>query len=121
MYKGMLAGFVSEIHSDYSKVTTLTSPDSKISILINSKDYAILRGYGDGTFRVNNYDVDLVDNKDLIFDLKTSGYSYNFPKGLDIGYYEVEDKKAYLKTKELIFKPSYDIKDARFVLVISQE
>ena len=70
-YYGSLIGLVSKVSNDYSEVRLITNKDSKISVILNGTDLAVIRGNGNGTFSVKNYNNDIVNNDNLIFDIKT--------------------------------------------------
>lgn len=119
-YYGSLIGLVSKVSNDYSEVRLITNKDSKISVILNGTDLAVIRGNGNGTFSVKNYNNDIVNNDNLIFDIKTSGISDILSKDISVGTFRSVDKSYFFKTRELIFKPTYNINKIRVVLLIKK-
>ncbi|RRD38939.1 rod shape-determining protein MreC [Leptotrichia sp. OH3620_COT-345] len=115
MYNGFLIGKVSKVGADYSEVTLLTSKNSRISTVINDTDMQILRGNGNGTFSIFNYNENVTEKS--IFNIETSGTSDIFPRGLIIGSFYIKDLNSFKQTKELRFRPSYEVYDIQSVLV----
>ncbi len=115
MYDGYLIGKISKINDEYSEVTLLTSKKSRMSVVVNGTDMQILRGNGNGTFSILNYNENVNDK--TIFNIETSGVSDIFPKGIKIGAFKIKDINAFKKMKEMKFKPSYDVFDIQSVLV----
>ena len=116
MYDGYLIGKISKVSEEYSEVTLLTSKSSKLSVVLNSNTQQILRGNGNGTFSVQNFNEGSV-TKDTIFNIETSGVSDVLPKGIRIGTFKVTERNACNKMKESRFKPSFNIFDIQSVLV----
>ena len=117
-YYGFIIGLVSKVSDDHAEVRLITNKDSRISVILNGTDLAVIRGNGNGTFSVKNYNNDIVNNTNLIFDIKTSGLSDILPKDISIGTFRTIDKNYFFKTRELIFKPTYNINKIRVVLLI---
>lgn len=115
LYDGYLIGKITKVGESYSEVTLLTSKSSKMSILLNGTDMQILRGNGNGTFSIFNYNEN-VDEKSK-FLIETSGTSDIFPKGIKIGSFQIVEVNAFKQTREMRFKPSYNIYDMQNVLV----
>ena len=115
MYDGYLIGKISKVSDEYSEVTLLTSKTSKLSVVLNGTDQEILRGNGNGTFSVQNYNENV--NKDTIFNIETSGVSDVLPRGIRIGTFKITEINAFNKMKEIRFKPSFNIFDIQSVLV----
>ena len=97
-------------------MTLLTSKTSKLSVVLNGSDQQILRGNGNGTFSVQNYNEGKVD-KNTIFNIETSGVSDVLPKGIRIGSFKVTELNAFSKMKEVRFKPNVNIFDIQSVMV----
>ena len=116
MYNGYLIGKISKVDAEYSEVTLLTSKNSKLSVTLNGTNLQILRGNGNGTFSVQNFNEGSV-TKDTIFNIETSGVSDVLPKGIRIGTFKVTEINAFNKMKEIRFKPSFNIFDIQSVLV----
>ena len=116
MYDGYLIGKISKVSEEYSEVTLLTSKSSKLSVVLNGNTQQILRGNGNGTFSVQNFNEGSV-TKDTIFNIETSGVSDVLPKGIRIGTFKVTEINAFNKMKEIRFKPSFNIFDIQSVLV----
>ena len=115
MFDGYLIGKISKVSDEYSEVTLLTSKTSKLSIVLNG-ELQILRGNGNGTFSVQNYNGGIV-NKDTIFNIETSGISDLLPRGIKIGRFKINDLNAFSKMKEVRLKPAFQIFDIQSVLV----
>ena len=115
MFDGYLIGKISKVSDEYSEVTLLTSKTSKLSVVLNGTDQEILRGNGNGTFSVQNYNENV--NKDTIFNIETSGVSDVLPRGIRIGTFKITGINAFNKMKEIRFKPSFNIFDIQSVLV----
>ena len=115
LYDGYLIGKISKIGENYSEVMLLTSKKSKISVITNNKDAQILRGNGNGSFSIHNYNEPIQQNEN--FSIVTSGMSDIFPKGLNIGMFVIKEMNAYNQMKELSFKPSYKVFNIKNVLV----
>ena len=115
MYDGFLIGKVVKVGENYSEVTLLTSKSSRLSIILNGINTQILRGNGNGTFSIINFNED-INVKDT-FDIETSGVSDIFPRGLKIGTFYIKELNAFKQIKEMRFKPSYNIYDIQSVLV----
>lgn len=116
MFNGYLVGKISKVSDEYSEVTLLTSKTSKLSVVLNGNDQQILRGNGNGTFSVQNYNDGKVD-KNTVFNIETSGISDILPKGLKIGSFRVTDLNDFNKIKEIKFKPNFNVFDIQSVLV----
>lgn len=116
MFNGYLIGKVSKVSNEYSEVTLLTSKTSKLSVVLNGTDQQILRGNGNGTFSILNYNEGKVD-KNTVFDVETSGVSDILPRGLKIGSLKVTNLNDFNKMKEIRFKPSFNVFDIQSVLV----
>ena len=116
MFNGYLIGKVSKVSDEYSEVTLLTSKTSKLSVVLNGNDQQILRGNGNGTFSILNYNEGKVD-KNTVFDVETSGVSDILPRGLKIGSLKVTNLNDFNKMKEIRFKPSFNVFDIQSVLV----
>ena len=115
MYNGYLIGKISKVGNNYSEVTLLMSKNSRISVVINGTDLQILRGNGNGTFSIFNYNENVTDKS--LFNIETSGTSDIFPKGLSIGSFYIKDLNSFKQTKEVKFRPSYKVYDIQSVLV----
>ena len=116
MFNGYLIGKISKVSDEYSEVTLLTSKTSKLSVVLNGNDQQILRGNGNGTFSILNYNEGKVD-KNTIFNVETSGVSDVLPRGLKIGSLKVTNLNDFNKMKEIRFKPSFNAFDIQSVLV----
>ena len=116
MFNGYLIGKVSKVSDEYSEVTLLTSKTSKLSVVLNGTDQQILRGNGNGTFSILNYNEGKVD-KNTVFDVETSGVSDILPRGLKIGSLKVTNLNDFNKMNEIRFKPSFNVFDIQSVLV----
>lgn len=116
MFDGYLIGKISKVSEEYSEVTLLTSKTSKLSVVLNGSDQQILRGNGNGTFSVQNYNEGKVD-KNTIFNIETSGVSDVLPRGIKIGKFKIKDENAFKKMKEIRFKTNFNIFDIQSVLV----
>ena len=115
LYDGYLIGKISKMGENYSEVMLLTSKKSKISVIVNNKDAQILRGNGNGSFSIHNYNEPIQQNEN--FSIVTSGMSDIFPKGLNVGMFVIKEMNAYNQMKELSFKPSYKVFNIKNVLV----
>lgn len=115
MYDGYLIGKISKINDEYSEVMLLTSKKSRMSVVVNGTDMQILRGNGNGTFSILNYNENVNDK--TVFNIETSGVSDIFPKGIKIGAFKIKDINAFKKMKEMRFKPAYNVFDIQSVLV----
>lgn len=115
LYDGYLIGKITKIGEHYSEVTLLTSKTSKMSVLVNGTDMQILRGNGNGTFSIFNYNENV--NEKTTFNLETSGTSDIFPKAVKVGTFKIKDINAFKQTKEVRFKPYYNVYDIQNVLV----
>ena len=114
MFNGYLIGKISKVSDEYSEVTLLTSKTSKLSVVLNGTDQQILRGNGNGTFSILNYNEGKVD-KNTVFNVETSGVSDILPRGIKIGTLKVTND--FNKMKEIRFKPSFNVFDIQSVLV----
>ena len=115
MFDGFLIGKISKVNDEYSEVTLLTSKTSKLSVVLNG-ELQILRGNGNGTFSVQNYNAGIV-NKNTVFKIETSGVSDVLPKGIRIGTFKITDIGNFSKMKEVRFRPTFQIFDIQSVLV----
>ena len=109
-------GKISKVSDEYSEVTLLTSKTSKLSVVLNGTDQQILRGNGNGTFSILNYNEGKVD-KNTVFNVETSGVSDILPRGIKIGTLKVTNLNDFNKMKEIRFKPSFNVFDIQSVLV----
>lgn len=116
MFNGYLIGKISKVSDKYSEVTLLTSKTSKLSVVLNGTDQQILRGNGNGTFSILNYNEGKVD-KNTVFNVETSGVSDILPRGIKIGTLKVTNLNDFNKMKEIRFKPSFNVFDIQSVLV----
>ena len=116
MFNGYLIGKISKVSDEYSEVTLLTSKTSKLSVVLNGTDQQILRGKGNGTFSILNYNEGKVD-KNTVFNVETSGVSDILPRGIKIGTLKVTNLNDFNKMKEIRFKPSFNVFDIQSVLV----
>ena len=116
MFNGYLIGKISKVSDQYSEVTLLTSKTSKLSVVLNGTDQQILRGNGNGTFSILNYNEGKVD-KNTVFNVETSGVSDILPRGIKIGTLKVTNLNDFNKMKEIRFKPSFNVFDIQSVLV----
>ena len=105
MYDGFLIGKVVKVGENYSEVTLLTSKSSRLSIILNGINTQILRGNGNGTFSIINFNED-INVKDT-FDIETSGVSDIFPRGLKIGTFYIKELNAFKQIKEMRFKNNF--------------
>lgn len=115
MCDGYLIGKISKINDEYSEVMLLTSKKSRMSVVVNGTDMQILRGNGNGTFSILNYNENVNDK--TVFNIETSGVSDIFPRGIKIGAFKIRDINAFKKMKEMRFKPAYNVFDIQSVLV----
>ncbi len=115
LYNGFLIGKISKIGENYSEVTLLTSKNSRLSVILNGNNMQILRGNGNGTFSIINFNED-INEKDT-FNIETSGVSDIFPRGLKVGSFYIKELNAFKQIKEMRFKPSYNIYDIQSVLI----
>lgn len=116
MFNGYLIGKISKVSDEYSEVTLLTSKTSKLSVVLNGTDQQILRGNGNGTFSILNYNEGKVD-KNTVFNVETSGVSDILPRGIKIGTLKVTNLNDFNKMKEIRFKPNFNVFDIQSVLV----
>ena len=116
MFNGYLIGKISKVSDEYSEVTLLTSKTSKLSVVLNGTDQQILRGNGNGTFSILNYNEGKVD-KNTVFNVETSGVSDILPRGIKIGTLKVTNLNDFNTMKEIRFKPSFNVFDIQSVLV----
>lgn len=115
LFDGYLIGKISRVGDNYSEVMLLTNKHSKLSVILNNKNMQILRGNGNGTFSIFNYN-EPVEEKEL-FNITTSGVSDLFPRGLKIGDFIIKDPNAFKQMREIRLKPSYKIFEIKNVLV----
>ena len=116
MFNGYLIGKISKVSDEYSEVTLLTSKTSKLSVVLNGTDQQILRGNGNGTFSILNYNERKVE-KNTVFNIETSGVSDILPRGIKIGSFKIKNLNDFNKVKELKFNPNFNIFDVQSVLV----
>ena len=116
MFNGYLIGKISKVSDEYSEVTLLTSKTSKLSVVLNGTDQQILRGNGNGTFSILNYNEGKVE-KNTVFNIETSGVSDILPRGIKIGTLKVTNLNDFNKMKEIRFKPNFNVFDIQSVLV----
>ena len=116
MFNGYLIGKISKVSDEYSEVTLLTSKTSKLSVVLNGTDQQILRGNGNGTFSILNYNEGKVE-KNTVFNIETSGVSDILPRGIKIGSFKIKNLNDFNKVKELKFNPNFNIFDVQSVLV----
>ena len=116
MYDGYLIGKISKVSEEYSEVTLLTSKTSKLSVVVNNGSLQILRGNGNGTYSIQNYNETSV-NKDTMFKIETSGVSDILPRGIRVGTFKVTDLNDFKKMKEARFKPNVNVFDIQSVMV----
>lgn len=116
MYDGYLIGKISKVSEEYSEVTLLTSKTSKLSVVVNNGSLQILRGNGNGTYSIQNYNETSV-NKDTMFKIETSGVSDILPRGIRVGTFKVTDLNDFKKVKEARFKPNVNVFDIQSVMV----
>ena len=105
MYDGYLIGKISKINDEYSEVMLLTSKKSRMSVVVNGTDMQILRGNGNGTFSILNYNENVNDK--TVFNIETSGVSDIFPRGIKIGAFKIRDINAFKKMKEIKARKRY--------------
>ena len=115
IYEGHLIGKITQLGETYAEVTLLTSKKSRISVVLNDVHMQILRGNGNGTYSIYNYNENVSDNATFV--MATSGTSGVFPKGLRIGEFVIRELNAFKQLKELRFKPSYNLYDIQNILV----
>ena len=116
MFNGYLIGKISKVSDEYSEVTLLTSKTSKLSVVLNGTNQQILRGNGNGTFSILNYNEGKVE-KNTVFNIETSGVSDILPRGIKIGSFKIKNLNDFNKVKELKFNPNFNIFDVQSVLV----
>ena len=116
MFNGYLIGKISKVSDEYSEVTLLTSKTSKLSVVLNGTEQQILRGNGNGTFSILNYNEGKVE-KNTVFNIETSGVSDILPRGIKIGSFKIKNLNDFNKVKELKFNPNFNIFDVQSVLV----
>ena len=117
LYNGMLIGKIGEVSKDFSEVILITSKKSRISVILNGGDLQILRGNGDGTYSILNYNGNGSAVVQKFYKIETSGISDLFPKGLLIGSFYLKDIDTYKKKKEIVFKAPFKLSDMRQVMV----
>lgn len=115
--KNILIGFISYVDDNFSEINLLTNRETRVSVIINDKMYAILRGNGNNTFSINRYHEEIDDIKYERFDIKTSGISEKYPKGLKIGEFKVSSVNAYETLHTLEFRPNYKVDDMNIVFI----
>lgn len=115
--KNILIGFISYVDDNFSEIKLLTNRDTKVSVIVNDSMYAILRGNGNNTFSINRYHEEVDDIKYERFNIKTSGISEKYPKGLKIGEFKVSSINAYETLHTLEFKPNYKVDDMNIVFI----
>ncbi len=120
IYNGSMIGIISKVFDEYSQVRLLVSQESKISVVLNGSYLGVLRGNGNGTFSIKNYNTDIENYDNIKFLIKTSGVSDYIMKDIYIGTYGIRNVEEFKETKELIFKPEYNYGDIDFVLIIKE-
>lgn len=115
IYNGYLIGKITKVGDEFAEVMLLTNKNSKISIVIDGTNMQILRGNGNGTFSIFNYNENISEKTN--FNLETSGMSDVFPRGLKIGTFEIKEVNAFKQMREVRLKPSYSVFDIQSVLV----
>ncbi len=118
IYDGTMIGKITKLENTYSEVSLLTNKDLKISAIINDEDPVILRGNGNGTFSVKNYNKEIDIEKNNMFSIKTSGISDTILKDINIGAYYVKNRDLFKQTRELIFRPNYNYSKIKIVLIV---
>ncbi|MBU0581183.1 MAG: rod shape-determining protein MreC, partial [Candidatus Margulisbacteria bacterium] len=79
-----LVGKIIEVGDNYSKVLTITAPQSRVSIVaVNSGDLGLAQGYLHHPLKLNYIANNAEINPEDI--IKTSGISNFFPKGIMVG------------------------------------
>ena len=116
LLNGNVIGRINRVNKDYSEVQLLSNPDFKMSVDINGHIQGILRGKGNSEFVINNFNDESVDKINL-FNIKTSGISEIYPKGLSIGKFNVLNKKSLIENKTLILKLNFDLSKVSTVVV----
>lgn len=116
LYNSNLIGKIGNVSKNYSEVELISNTNFKISVLINSNISAILRGRGDLSFYINNFNVEGAE-KIQRFNIKTSGISEKFPGNIIIGNFYKRDEKKLVENKELHIKLNFDYKDLDTVVV----
>lgn len=111
-----IIGKVNKVNKKYSEVYLISNPNIKMSVKVNDNVLAILRGVGNSEFVINNFNVEAVE-KIRIFNIKTSGISKYYPKGLSIGNYVIQDENKLIENKDLVFKLKFDISSLNTVVI----
>ncbi len=117
LYNGILIGKIGEVNQNFSEVILVTSKNSRISVTLNGGETQILRGNGNGTYSIFNYNGNGTEVVQRFYKVETSGISDLFPKGIAIGSFYLKDMNSYKKTKELTFKPPYKLNDIKQLMV----
>lgn len=113
---GNIIGKINKVNTDYSEVHLLTNSNFKMSVEVNSFIKGILRGKGNNEFVIKNFNVEDAE-KIKIFDIKTSGISELYPKGLNLGRYTTENSTNLIDNKELILKMNLDVSKLDTVVI----
>ena len=116
LLNGNVIGRINRVSKNYSEVQLLSNPDFKMAVDINGHIQGILRGKGNSEFVINNFNDELVD-KISLFNIKTSGISELYPKGLSIGKFNVSNKKSLIDNKTLILKLNFDLSKVSTLVV----
>ena len=117
LYNGMLIGKIGEVNKNFSEVILVTSKNSRISVVLNGGDLQILRGNGDGTYSILNYNGNSTGVVQKFYKIETSGISDLFPKGLLVGSFYLKDIDTYKKKKEIVFKAPFKLSDVKQLMV----
>ncbi|CAM3506211.1 rod shape-determining protein MreC [Pseudostreptobacillus hongkongensis] len=113
---GNIIGKINEVNTDYSEVHLLSNSNFRMSVEVNSFIKGILRGKGNSEFVINNFNVEDAE-KIRVFDIKTSGVSELYPKGLNLGKYTMLNSINLIENKELILKMNIDVSKLDTVVV----
>lgn len=116
LLNGNVIGRVNKVNKEYSEIQLLSNPDFKMSVDINGHIQGILRGKGNSEFVINNFNDESVD-KISIFNIKTSGISELYPKGLNIGSFGLTNKKNLIENKTLVLKLNFDLSKVSTVVI----
>lgn len=113
---GNIIGKINEVNTDYSEVHLLSNSNFRMSVEVNSFIKGILRGKGNSEFVINNFNVEDAE-KIRVFDIKTSGVSELYPKGLNLGKYTMLNSINLIENKELTLKMNIDVSKLDTVVV----
>lgn len=116
LLNGNVIGRINRVSKNYSEVQLLSNPDFKMAVDINGHIQGILRGKGNSEFVINNFNDESV-YKISLFNIKTSGISELYPKGLSIGKFNVSNKKSLIDNKTLILKLNFDLSKVSTLVV----